>query len=129
MYTIISVKVNVCQYPCTGARRSNSVTKVSARVTNFNLLMHGNNLFGQFPWSFPMLPLLYGQTIDLYRNILKGQSFILQGTLYYQVAGQPNKAKIETPDLLAGNGIIHIIDRSTWHPGPYSDTRKVKYSF
>jgi hypothetical protein len=46
--------------------------------------------------------------------------------MFYSLAGSSTKAKIIASDFLAGNGIIHVVNKVIWYPGNYTSTNTVK---
>ena len=46
--------------------------------------------------------------------------------MFYKVDGQPNNATVLYSDVLASNGMIHIIDKIMWNPGTYSSSVSVR---
>ena len=51
--------------------------------------------------------------------------FSLQNIMYFKLDGQPVTASALFRDLLAGNGIIHVVDKIMWHVGDYQETSSV----
>ena len=45
--------------------------------------------------------------------------------MFYKVDDQANNATVLYSDLLAANGMIHIVDKIMWNSGSYSTTRSV----
>ena len=45
--------------------------------------------------------------------------------MYFKLDGQPVTAFALFRDLLAGNGIIHVVDKIMWHVGDYQETSSV----
>lgn len=45
--------------------------------------------------------------------------------MYFKLDGQPVNASALFRDLLAGNGMIHVIDKIMWHVGDYQETSSV----
>ena len=46
---------------------------------------------------------------------------------YFKLDGHYVNASVLFNDLLAGNGMIHVIDKIMWHVGDYQETRSVSY--
>lgn len=46
---------------------------------------------------------------------------------YFRLDGHYINASVLLSDLLAGNGMIHVIDKIMWHVGDYQETRSVSY--
>lgn len=51
--------------------------------------------------------------------------FALQSTLYFKLDGHFVNATVLLSDLLAGNGMIHVIDKIMWHVEDYRETSSV----
>lgn len=49
----------------------------------------------------------------------------VQNVTYFRLMGHYVNASVLFPDLLAGNGIIHVIDKIMWHVGDYQETSSV----
>ncbi|KAJ7377675.1 Stabilin-2 [Desmophyllum pertusum] len=45
-----------------------------------------------------------------------------QNAMYFKLDEQPVNASVLFRDLLAGNGMIHVIDKIMWHVGDYQET-------
>ena len=50
-----------------------------------------------------------------------------QNVTYFKLDGHYVNASVLFNDLLAGNGMIHVIDKIMWHVGDYQETRSVSY--
>ncbi|CAH3195864.1 unnamed protein product [Porites evermanni] len=46
-----------------------------------------------------------------------------QNVTYFRLDGHYINASVLLSDLLAGNGMIHVIDKIMWHVGDYQETR------
>ena len=53
--------------------------------------------------------------------------FYKQNVTYFKLDGHYVNASVLFNDLLAGNGMIHVIDKIMWHVGDYQETRSVSY--
>ena len=51
--------------------------------------------------------------------------FYKQNVTYFKLDGHYVNASVLFNDLLAGNGMIHVIDKIMWHVGDYQETRSV----
>ena len=51
--------------------------------------------------------------------------FYKQNVTYFKLDGHYVNASVLFSDLLAGNGMIHAIDKIMWHVGDYQETRSV----
>ena len=45
--------------------------------------------------------------------------------MYFKLDGQAVNASVLFRDLLAGNGMMHVIDKIMWHVGDYQATSSV----
>lgn len=50
---------------------------------------------------------------------------LIQNVMYFKLDGQPVNASVLFRDLLAGNGMMHVIDKIMWHVGDYQKTSSV----